>query len=1081
MKKRVFAGLMLLAMIFSLLPTSVIAAGADDMPRVGFMVRLLPHQETTTEEAYLESGSTVEAYTDLYPYVYLRPYIEGQPFPPQKNIDGWTQNEIYYTWEFQDVIDGVVREDRGAPFNQETVYQYSNAGSGKKFWQITAMDNTETDERLGDDCYRVIIKKRQTQGYQKPNLTTDPVLGEASMDLHVRMTRVTLTSLEVTTAPTKTAYTEQETLDLTGLAVTLTYSDGSSEEVGFADFQAKGISTSPAHDAPLQADDTTVTISKDGHSDTVEITVHPMPQVAAPSFSPPGGTYAQPQTVELSTATADATIYYTTDGTTPTTASTVYNGPIQVNGSMTLKAIAVKSGMKDSEIASAAYTIPEAPSGTITITPQNITAYTGGDSMGDTSFPVPRYQVTACEGVNLADVKFTVGGKEVTLPDGTANGERLPIDWLEVSYTLEDDNQVSDNDGVAGKYTIKVTTGVTAATTAGHELEVVFEDATYIIRYVSNPEDVLDNVDAVATEIVTTEGAVDTSKGMAVAVIPEGAAFYTNGKEELGLLGNGDEEAQISLMFDDLIPREDIISGEGADTTKLLADYAKEKGHTLTDGQYQFKYLDLVNEHDGNAWVSTDKPITIFWPYPDTVKSDHSDYTFSLLHFKGLHREYDAATETELKDLIATSTLETITVEQTEKGIKFTLPGNSNEGSFSPFALTWEKKATPPQDFTVTFLPGDHGTLIGETIFTVMDNSTMQASGYTVPTINEDSNYDFIGWKDQNGSTYTSSQVLALCITGSMTFTAQYHRQSPGGGGTTHYTLHYASNGGTEYKDEWYARNTVVELDKVPTREGYTFTGWYADRGLTERITEIQMTSNKTVYAGWETTGVPPWLNGRDHFAYVIGYADGTVRPLDYISRAEVVTILFRLLDPEIRAEYLTTANPFVDVNEDLWCNTAISTLARLGIVNGRTPESFDPYASITRAEFAAICARFDKSGVKADSNFTDISGHWAEDEIERAATLGWIRGYTDGTFRPSSRITRAEVMTMINRMLQRLPEDEDDLLPNMYVWPDNQPGEWYYLAVQEATNSHNFDRKSDGVHEHWTEMTADPNWKEYE
>ena len=396
------------------------------MPQVGFMVRLPPHQGSTTEEAYLESGSTVEAYTDLYPYVYLRPYIEGQPFPPQKDIDGWTQNEIYYTWEFQDVIDGVVQEDRDAPFNQETVYQRSNAGSGKKFWQITAKDNTATDERLGDDCYRVIIKKRQTQGYQKPNLTTDPVLGEASMDLHVRMTRVTLTSLEVTTAPTKTAYTEQETLDLTGLAVTLTYSDGSSEEVGFADFQAKGISTSPAHGAPLQADDTTVTISKDGHSDTVEITVHPMPQVAAPSFSPPGGTYAQPQTVELSTATADATIYYTTDGTTPTTASTVYNGPIQVNGSMTLKAIAVKSGMKDSEIASAAYTIPEAPSGTITITPQNITAYTGGDSMGDTSFPVPRYQVTACEGVNLADVKFTVGGKEPCLMERlTENACRL--------------------------------------------------------------------------------------------------------------------------------------------------------------------------------------------------------------------------------------------------------------------------------------------------------------------------------------------------------------------------------------------------------------------------------------------------------------------------------------------------------------------------------------------------------------------------------------------------------------------------------------------------------------------------------
>ena len=241
------------------------------------------------------------------------------------------------------------------------------------------------------------------------------------------------------------------------------------------------------------------------------------------------------------------------------------------------------------------------------------------------------------------------------------------------------------------------------------------------------------------------------------------------------------------------------------------------------------------------------------------------------------------------------------------------------------------------------------------------------------------------------------------------------------------------------------------------------------------------MTSNKTVYAGWEATGVPDLLNGDDHFAYVIGYADGTVRPLDNISRAEVATIIFRLLDPDVRDEYLTTNNTFEDVNEGMWCNTAISTLARLGIVYGRTSTFFDPDASITRAEFAAICARFDDSGIEADSSFTDISGHWAEDEIERAATLGWIRGYTDGTFRPNNLITRAEAMTMINRVLQRLPEDEDDLLDDMNVWPDNQPDDWYYLAVQEATNSHDFNRKSDGVHEHWTEMTADPDWKQYE
>lgn len=392
---------------------------------------------------------------------------------------------------------------------------------------------------------------------------------------------------------------------------------------------------------------------------------------------------------------------------------------------------------------------------------------------------------------------------------------------------------------------------------------------------------------------------------------------------------------------------------------------------------------------------------------------------------------------------------------------------------------------TPTQDYTVTFLPGDHGTLSGTTSYTVPSGSRFGDSGRTVPTVNEHSNYDFTGWLGSDGKTYTSSQILSLPITSDMTFTAQYKRESSGGGGggggTTHYILHYESNGGTEYDDERYAKNTVVDLDKVPTREGYTFTGWYADEELTERITEIKMTSNKTVYAGWEATGVPDLLNGRDHFAYVIGYADGTVRPLDNISRAEVATIIFRLLDPDVRDEYLTTNNTFEDVNEGMWCNTAISTLARLGIVYGRTSTFFDPDASITRAEFAAICARFDNSGIEADSSFTDISGHWAEDEIERAATLGWIRGYTDGTFRPNNLITRAEAMTMINRVLQRLPEDEDDLLDDMNVWPDNQPDDWYYLAVQEATNSHDFDRKSDGVHEHWTEMTADPDWKQYE
>ena len=172
--------------------------------------------------------------------------------------------------------------------------------------------------------------------------------------------------------------------------------------------------------------------------------------------------------------------------------------------------------------------------------------------------------------------------------------------------------------------------------------------------------------------------------------------------------------------------------------------------------------------------------------------------------------------------------------------------------------------------------------------------------------------------------------------------------------------------------------------------------------------------------------------------------------------------------------------NGFSDVNAGDWYNTAVSTLASLDILKGRTDTLFAPNAPITRAEFAAICARFDTSLHDGGSSFTDIGGHWAEAEIGRACTLGWINGYEDGTFQPNSRITRAEAMTMVNRVLQRLPEGEDDLLPGMNTWPDNQPDAWYYLAVQEAANSHDFTRKN-GIHEQWTQLTADPDWAQYQ
>lgn len=303
--------------------------------------------------------------------------------------------------------------------------------------------------------------------------------------------------------------------------------------------------------------------------------------------------------------------------------------------------------------------------------------------------------------------------------------------------------------------------------------------------------------------------------------------------------------------------------------------------------------------------------------------------------------------------------------------------------------------------------------------------------------------------------------------------------------------LYFESNGGTEFKkidngNDSFRINPYSDSEygqHIPSRPGYRFTGWYRDEDLENRISEstkININSIMTIYAGWERTSVPSMLNGDDHYAYIQGYADGTVRPNAKITRAQVATIFFRLLDEDVRSDYLTTYNTFPDVNADYWANTAISTMASLGVINGRNSGLFDPDAYITRAEFAAICARFDDSNVSGFDSFTDTFGHWAEEEIGRAAALGWIQGYDDGTFRPNQYITRAQAVTMINRVLCRLPEDEDDLLPGMSVWTDCREGDWCYLAIQEATNSHDYVTK-DRVYETWTDLNRAPDWSRYE
>lgn len=224
-------------------------------------------------------------------------------------------------------------------------------------------------------------------------------------------------------------------------------------------------------------------------------------------------------------------------------------------------------------------------------------------------------------------------------------------------------------------------------------------------------------------------------------------------------------------------------------------------------------------------------------------------------------------------------------------------------------------------------------------------------------------------------------------------------------------------------------------------------------------------------------------LNKEIHFNYVIGYTDGTIRPNNDISRAEVATIFFRLLTDEAREQYTTTAGNFTDVKAGMWCNRAIATLTNMGIIKGYTDGSFQPNKSITRAELATIIARFAKLDVNTKT-FSDINGHWAQKNIELAAGNGWINGYEDGTFRPNNNITRAETFAMINRVLDRQTESVSDLLPTseMNMWSDNlNENAWYYKDVQEATNYHKCDRVGDSVHEKWTEKVPDIDWASYQ
>ena len=401
---------------------------------------------------------------------------------------------------------------------------------------------------------------------------------------------------------------------------------------------------------------------------------------------------------------------------------------------------------------------------------------------------------------------------------------------------------------------------------------------------------------------------------------------------------------------------------------------------------------------------------------------------------------------------------------------------------------------------------------------------------FEVPKVTAKKGYKFVGWKgqgadviewDANASTFG---VPGLCYfaegsnVGYASIAAVFEKE--GGGHTNDYYVTVIVDGKGKVKAENYGtvgsnETEVIIIPDVENSVKFTMEpadGWKVDDVLVDGKSVGDVDSYvlkddvmlegpvlKVIFEKKSSGGggggshdkdddkdktpakTPDALNGEDHFDYIVGDADGRVHPERNITRAEVASIFFRLLKDDVRSENLTDQNTFTDVSADAWYNVAVSTMSDMDIVFGRTDYQFDPDAYITRAEFAAIAARFDSGSYSGDDLFTDIEGHWAADQINRAAEKGWITGYPDGTFGPNRYITRAEAVTMINRVLNRMPKDKDALHEDMKVFVDNaDTNAWYYLAIQEATNSHEYKKDKDGVYETWTDVLPARDWAQY-
>ncbi len=725
-----------------------------------------------------------------------------------------------------------------------------------------------------------------------------------------------------------------------------------------------------------------------------------------------------------------------------------------------------------------------------TITADRITKYIGGGAGDETTGNgFPELTVNGSIDLNYAGdlTSLEINGETMSATDDATLLDQL-LGNIEAVYAYED-GTVATDDSKPGEYTITLNwkNGLTNEDVRVNGNNVNLDGVgTLIIRRIDDTEHVQDG----SITYALLEQDPSTSVEHAEAVAKKGGysgtmepRYYTNDDEDREIDAEG-----IQLLDDSLLTN--LGDGRQELMEQKATDYLGDPG----EGQawrYDFHYLDLVDAYNGNAWVSASYGTTIYLPYPEGVTKDTAaSLGVAVVHYPGLHREYGIAGQAEVEEALASCKLETMKVEFTDAGIKF----DTERAGFSPFAIVWKTDA-----HTIAASAGEGGTIdpSGNVVVGKGADKTFVMTpddGYEISQITVDgSAVDLEQYVAQDGTaTYVFKNVIG---------DHSIHVEFKGTGSVTpppvtqKVTLTYIENGGRPLKDVTVTKGSSVEL-ATPVREGYTFEGWFYDSALTKSAgmggTRITLNKDTAVYAKWSRTGVPDAFT-TDHINYIVGRdlpGGRFIAPLEDVTRAEVATMVFRLLKPEVREGHLTDECVFPDVSQDAWYAEPVATLAAMGAVKGYPQDGlFHPDEPITRAELVTIVTRlddrFEEGEWYGDLPFTDVpEGHWATNVLSFASNRGWLMGdmladgTASGTFRPDDTITRAETMAIFNRMLQRLPESEDDLLSGRIEWPDNQDvSAWYWLAVEEATNNHDHALKDDGVHERWTKLLENIDW----